>query len=342
MVRMSSEQPTPGRQRVLSGIQPTADSFHLGNYLGAVRNWVALQDEYEAFYCVVDLHAITVEHDPAALRRRSLVSVAQLLAAGIDPTRSAVFIQSQVPEHAQLAWVLSCLTGCGDAAEDPGQLRVLGYLALHEHRAAGGVDPGGEQLGDRDQGTAAQRGRVVLDGDRVQVHHAVERLVLVLQRHPVADRAQVVAEVERVGGRLDAAQDALAAGCGLLGGHADHSRRRARGSSPVSRMPVDEHWALARELSRAAARSRWPTSDNRNCVGQDSGPHVTQPSVFTANHLERSRTVHTWRYRTHELAHRNSHREEVAAGIGTTGGTLELLERAITAHGELGLYTLTT
>ncbi|MEU8346851.1 tryptophanyl-tRNA synthetase [Actinomadura meyerae] len=102
--------------RVLSGIQPTADSFHLGNYLGALRQWVAMQDTHEAFYCVVDLHAITVEHDPALLRRRTKVAAAQLLAMGIDPDRSAVFVQSHVPEHAELAWVLSCLTGFGEAS----------------------------------------------------------------------------------------------------------------------------------------------------------------------------------------------------------------------------------
>jgi tryptophanyl-tRNA synthetase len=101
--------------RVLSGIQPTADSFHLGNYLGALRQWVALQDGHEAFYCVVDLHAITVEQDPAVLRRRTLVSAAQLIALGVDPTRSTLFVQSHVPEHAQLAWVLQCLTGFGEA-----------------------------------------------------------------------------------------------------------------------------------------------------------------------------------------------------------------------------------
>ncbi|WP_235834330.1 tryptophan--tRNA ligase [Actinomadura logoneensis] len=102
--------------RVLSGIQPTADSFHLGNYLGALRQWVALQETHDAFYCVVDLHAITVEHDPAALRRRTRVSAAQLLAMGVDPDRSTLFVQSQVPEHAELAWVLSCLTGFGEAS----------------------------------------------------------------------------------------------------------------------------------------------------------------------------------------------------------------------------------
>jgi tryptophanyl-tRNA synthetase len=101
--------------RVLSGIQPTADSFHLGNYLGALRQWVALQDTSDAFYCVVDLHAITVAQDPAVLRHRTRVSAAQLLALGIDADRATLFVQSQVPEHAQLAWVLNCITGFGEA-----------------------------------------------------------------------------------------------------------------------------------------------------------------------------------------------------------------------------------
>jgi tryptophanyl-tRNA synthetase len=102
--------------RVLSGIQPTADSFHLGNYLGALRQWVSLQDTAEAFYCVVDLHAITVPQDPEVLRRRTLVAAAQLLALGVDPARSALFVQSHVPEHVQLSWVLECLTGFGEAS----------------------------------------------------------------------------------------------------------------------------------------------------------------------------------------------------------------------------------
>jgi tryptophanyl-tRNA synthetase len=102
--------------RVLSGIQPTADSFHLGNLLGALRQWVSMQDDHDAFYCVVDLHAITVEHDPQVLRRRTLVSAAQLLSLGVDPARSTLFVQSHVPEHAQLAWVLQCLTGFGEAS----------------------------------------------------------------------------------------------------------------------------------------------------------------------------------------------------------------------------------
>src|SRR3954463_6899288 len=103
--------------RVLSGIQPTADSFHLGNLLGALKQWVALQDDHDAFYCVVDLHAITMEQpDPAVLRRRTLVSAAQLLALGVDPARSTLFVQSHVPEHAQLSWVLECLTGFGEAS----------------------------------------------------------------------------------------------------------------------------------------------------------------------------------------------------------------------------------
>ncbi|WP_028938326.1 tryptophan--tRNA ligase [Pseudonocardia spinosispora] len=104
------------RPRVLSGIQPTADSFHLGNYLGAVRQWVALQDESDALYFIPNLHAITVTHDPATLRERTYRGVAQLFAIGIDPARSTLFVQSQVPEHAELTWVLSCLTGFGEAS----------------------------------------------------------------------------------------------------------------------------------------------------------------------------------------------------------------------------------
>jgi tryptophanyl-tRNA synthetase len=111
-----SDPVTGGRPRVLSGIQPTADSFHLGNYLGAIRQWVALQADHEAFYCVVDLHAITVEQDPEKLRRRTRLAAAQMLALGVDPDRSTVFVQSHVPEHTQLCWVLECLTGFGEAA----------------------------------------------------------------------------------------------------------------------------------------------------------------------------------------------------------------------------------
>jgi tryptophanyl-tRNA synthetase len=101
---------------VFSGIQPTADSFHLGNYLGALRQWVTLQDTHDAVYCVVDLHAITLPQEPADLRRRSRVAAAQLLAAGLDPDRCIVFVQSHVPEHAELAWVLGCQTGFGEAS----------------------------------------------------------------------------------------------------------------------------------------------------------------------------------------------------------------------------------
>src|SRR5207247_1212959 len=114
------------RPRVLSGIQPTADSFHLGNYLGAVRQWVALQRDYDAFYCVVDLHAITVEQDPAELRQRTRLSVAQLLAAGLDPERCTLFVQSHVAEHAQLAWILGCITGFGEAARRSSRTRRKG------------------------------------------------------------------------------------------------------------------------------------------------------------------------------------------------------------------------
>src|ERR1700729_4329517 len=105
-----------GTRRVFSGIQPTADSFHLGNYLGAVKQWVDLQAPRDAIYCVVDLHAITVPYDPEALRRRTRIAAAQLFASGLDPDRCILFVQSQVPEHAELAWVLSCLTGFGEAS----------------------------------------------------------------------------------------------------------------------------------------------------------------------------------------------------------------------------------
>jgi tryptophanyl-tRNA synthetase len=105
------------RARVLSGIQPTASSFHLGNYLGAIKHWVALQDTYDAFYCVVDLHAITLDPPaPDELRQRTRISAAQLLAAGLDPERCTLFVQSQVAQHTQLSWVLECLTGFGEAS----------------------------------------------------------------------------------------------------------------------------------------------------------------------------------------------------------------------------------
>ena len=105
-----------GSRRVFSGVQPTSDSLHLGNALGALAQWAQLQDDHDAFFCVVDLHAITVPQDPAVLRQRTLVTAAQYLALGIDPGRSTIFVQSHVPAHAQLAWVLGCFTGFGQAA----------------------------------------------------------------------------------------------------------------------------------------------------------------------------------------------------------------------------------
>lgn len=116
MSAMSLPTPTTAKPRVLSLAQPTADSLHLGNFLGALRQWVPLQDDHEAFYGVADLHALTVETDPAVVEQRTLRSAAQLIAAGIDPSRSTVFAQSQVPEHTQLAWIFSCMTGFGQAS----------------------------------------------------------------------------------------------------------------------------------------------------------------------------------------------------------------------------------
>ena len=100
---------------MLSGIQPTHDSFHLGNYLGALNQWVELQQSHDAFYCVVDLHALTVETDPKLLEKRTLLSAAQLIAIGLNPKICTLFIQSHVPAHNQLAWVMECLTGFGEA-----------------------------------------------------------------------------------------------------------------------------------------------------------------------------------------------------------------------------------
>lgn len=103
-------------KRILSGIQPTAQSLHLGNYLGAVKQWVELQEENDAFYCIVDLHALTIETEPSALRRRTLASAAQLIALGLDPKKCTLFIQSHLSEHNQLGWVFECITGFGEAS----------------------------------------------------------------------------------------------------------------------------------------------------------------------------------------------------------------------------------
>lgn len=100
------------RKRVLSGVQPTG-KLHLGNYLGAIKNWVPLQEEYDTFFCVVDLHAITVQHDPRELRDATRNMAAAYLAAGIDPERASIFVQSHVAAHAELSWLLECVTPMG-------------------------------------------------------------------------------------------------------------------------------------------------------------------------------------------------------------------------------------
>lgn len=101
------------RKTVFSGIQPTG-APHLGNYLGAIRHWVRLQNEHEAFFCIVDLHAITGAWDPQDLRQRRLTTAATLLACGIDPARSTLFLQSAVPAHGEMAWLLSCVARMGE------------------------------------------------------------------------------------------------------------------------------------------------------------------------------------------------------------------------------------
>ncbi len=103
-------------KRVLSGIQPTSESFHLGNYLGAVKQWVDLQNGHETYYSIVDLHALTGDVDPKLLRARTLASAAQLIAVGIDTEKSALFVQSHLPEHNQLGWIMECVASFGEAS----------------------------------------------------------------------------------------------------------------------------------------------------------------------------------------------------------------------------------
>jgi tryptophanyl-tRNA synthetase len=110
-----AEDPASTRPRILSGMQPTSDSLHLGNYLGALVNWVGLQDEFDAYYFVADLHALTVPTDPEVIRRRTRVTAAQFIAGGVDPETASVFVQSHLHEHPALGWVMSCLTAFGEA-----------------------------------------------------------------------------------------------------------------------------------------------------------------------------------------------------------------------------------
>ena len=104
---------TAARKKIFSGIQPSGE-LTLGSYMGAIRNWNALQSEYDCIYCIVDLHAITVRQDPAQLRKRCLAQLAQYLACGLDPEKCVLFIQSHVPEHAELSWILGCYTQFGE------------------------------------------------------------------------------------------------------------------------------------------------------------------------------------------------------------------------------------
>ena len=108
-----SEIITAPKKRIFSGIQPSGD-LTLGSYMGAIKNWIALQDDYDCLYCVVDMHAITVRQNPAELRRRTMEQLAQYLACGLDPEKSTIFVQSHVPQHAELSWILSCYTPFGD------------------------------------------------------------------------------------------------------------------------------------------------------------------------------------------------------------------------------------
>ena len=108
-----NQEATAPKKRIFSGVQPTGN-LTIGNYLGAIKNWTTLQDDYECLYCVVNQHAITVRQDPAALRRATYETLAVYLAAGLDPEKNTMFIQSHVSAHAELAWVLNCYTMFGE------------------------------------------------------------------------------------------------------------------------------------------------------------------------------------------------------------------------------------
>lgn len=110
---MSSQQVVQGKRRILSGVQPSGEA-HLGNYIGAFRQWVALQDSYECFFCIVDQHAITGEYDPELLPQRIFDMAVSLLAVGLDPNRCSIFVQSEVHEHTELAWLFNAVTPVGD------------------------------------------------------------------------------------------------------------------------------------------------------------------------------------------------------------------------------------
>ncbi len=128
-----------GKKKVFSGIQPTGE-LHLGNLVGALRNWTHMQDEYETYYCVVDLHAMTIPYDPGAFHAARLETAKLVMASGIDPKRSVFYFQSQVPQHSELAWILSTITGIGqlnrmtqykEKADRSGQnLGLLSYPVL--------------------------------------------------------------------------------------------------------------------------------------------------------------------------------------------------------------------
>ena len=110
-----SAAPAPTRPRSLSGIQATSDSLHLGNYIGALQQFVAQQETHDAFFFIANMHAITVDQDPAQLRERTLRTAAQFIGAGLDPQRSTLYVQSHIPAHTQLGWILECTTGLGEA-----------------------------------------------------------------------------------------------------------------------------------------------------------------------------------------------------------------------------------
>ena len=244
----------PSERVVFSGVQPTSDSLHLGNALGAVQQWVGLQDEFDAYFCVVDLHAITLPQDPDTLRRRTLATAAQYLAMGIDPFRATIFVQSHVPAHTELTWVLGCFTGFGAGVADDavqGQVAEGGQRRHHgrpvhlpgadgRRRAALRHRPGARRRGPAPAPRAGPRRRAALQ--------------LALPRHlrrPRADDPQ--------GHRQDlrpAGPDGEDEQVGVQRRRADQPARRSQASPPRR---------SARPSPTATARSATTPRPSRAC-----------------------------------------------------------------------------
>ena len=275
---MNSPVEMPPRQPrvVFSGVQPTSDSLHLGNALGAVKHWVGMQDDFDAFFCVVDLHAITVPQDPEALRRRTLVTAAQYLALGIDPARSTIFVQSHVPAHTELAWVLGCFTGFGAGLADDavqGQVAEAG-LGRHHSRPVhlSGAD-GRRRAALRHRPGAGRGGPASASRARARRGAAVQRAVRRHVRRP--------GRADRQGHRQDlrpAGADGEDEQVGVHRRRADQPAGRPEGDGQAD--PVGGHRQRARDPVRPRGQGRGVQPADHP-VGGHRAPTSTHSSSST-------------------------------------------------------------